>query len=343
MSKRSQARGRSGAQSRGPRNRSDEKHSRTARGLTVAAVLGLAVGAGLFALTRGDETAHATETADVAAAPRSVRHIHVKADQKQEQSAPAAKVREPLPQSTGPDDPPEVDRAALPRVLPAPSYHPRPEGEWDGMLVDTSIQPYCAGAASCGLGRACIENRCTVCSRDSDCARGEACVLDHCVEQAKVTCRSREDCRGDELCVLSGYSADPRGNRDMEATCMEPRGGEEPDPSLVFDPDEIAEGQVPIPPVVDIEAMREEIAEAKVPESFFETPEEEAPAEPEELPEELLPEAPSDLLEDLGRLEPTVDDQPDEPNVPEAETDPNQDQQPQQVDPSEPVEPAPGA
>ena len=101
------------------------------------------------------------------------------------------------------------------------------------------------------------------------------------VTGAKVACKSRLDCSGDELCMLSGYSDDARGNGDMEATCRAPHGGEEPDPSLVFDPDEIAEGQLPIPPAVDLEAMRDQIAEADIPESFFETPDEPLPAEPE--------------------------------------------------------------
>ncbi len=346
MSRRRQGPGQGGRRSRAPHRREAGKRSGT-RGLAVAAVLGLALGAGLFLLTRGEEAAKATETADVAPAPPSMRHIHVKAEpMEEEESAPAPRKREPLPPSTGPDDPPQVDRASLPRVLPAPAYKPRPPGEWDGMLVDTSIQPYCNGEASCGLGRACVDNRCVACAGDADCARGESCVLDHCVDRAKVACRTRLDCRGGELCMLSGYSDDARGNRDMEATCQEPRGGQEPDLALVFDPDEIAEGQLPVPPAVDVEVMREEIAEAElpqseIPESFFERPEEPLPAEPEEMPDELFPDAPSDLLHDMGELPPDVEDQPDEPVLPEAETDPGQ--QPLQTDPSQPLQPAPAA
>jgi hypothetical protein len=37
-----------------------------------------------------------------------------------------------------------------------------------------------------------------------------------------VECRSAADCEGDALCVLSGYTAAPRGNEEMHAFCDGP-------------------------------------------------------------------------------------------------------------------------
>ncbi len=114
-----------------------------------------------------------------------------------------------------------------PGVAPPPRYYPRDPNEWQGMLIDQSIQPECDVSAHCGLALACIHNRCGPCTSDSDCNSGEECVLDHCVIAANVVCRSRSDCPDGELCVLSGYSHDPRGNSDMRATCLAPTGGRE--------------------------------------------------------------------------------------------------------------------
>jgi len=52
-----------------------------------------------------------------------------------------------------------------------------------------------------------------------------ACVLDHCVVSARVTCRRNSDCRGGSTCLLSGYSADARGNTGMDSHCVSPQSG----------------------------------------------------------------------------------------------------------------------
>lgn len=116
---------------------------------------------------------------------------------------------------------------ATPGVRPAPQFHPRDDGEWQGMLVDLTSQAVCGAADGCGLAMACHDAVCGPCTQDSECASGEQCVLDHCVESRNVSCTTAWDCRADELCVLSGYSSDIRGNRDMLAFCQSSAGGEE--------------------------------------------------------------------------------------------------------------------
>jgi hypothetical protein len=111
-----------------------------------------------------------------------------------------------------------------------PLYHERPAGEWQGMPVNVTEQPACETAATCGLAMACNAGRCGPCSSDSACNVGETCVLDHCVRRELASCHARRDCAADEMCVLSGYSPDPRGNGEMKATCLAPRGGTEPPP-----------------------------------------------------------------------------------------------------------------
>lgn len=121
----------------------------------------------------------------------------------------------------------DTEAGAAHDAVPAgPVYHPRDEHEWQGMLVDLSMRAVCEGAGSCGLAAACIDGQCGPCDADAQCGEGEVCVLDHCVLSRNVRCRSRHDCSGDDArCVLSGYSSDPRGNGDMRAECVTPRGG----------------------------------------------------------------------------------------------------------------------
>lgn len=105
-------------------------------------------------------------------------------------------------------------------------YHPRDTSEWQGMRVNMSMRAFCRGAKSCGLAAACLDGQCGPCTSDGQCGDGERCVLDHCVLASNVHCRSHRDCSADgALCVLSGYSSDPRGNADMRADCLVPRGG----------------------------------------------------------------------------------------------------------------------
>lgn len=116
--------------------------------------------------------------------------------------------------------PSELDRALGP-----PRWHPRPDGEWDGMRVNLNVQPPCDGPDLCGLARACKGGRCGPCEVDVECASGESCVLDHCVRSANVSCRRRADCGPRSSCILSGYSAGVRGNEDMRAYCVAEASG----------------------------------------------------------------------------------------------------------------------
>jgi hypothetical protein len=108
------------------------------------------------------------------------------------------------------------------------------------MLVDLSMQQvYCEDSEQCGQGMACVgqDGGCGPCSGDSDCASGEVCVLDHCLLEQNVECRSYTDCPEGYQCILSGLSADPRGNGEMRAYCPTP------DTDVVEEPseEEIAE------------------------------------------------------------------------------------------------------
>lgn len=110
-------------------------------------------------------------------------------------------------------------------VMPPPKFHPRPKDEWQGMLIDMNLRPMCERTEQCGLGLVCREEHCLPCLRDGECEPNESCVLDHCVRTEFVGCHSRRDCDDEELCVLTGYSADPRGNEKMKSKCLSPFGG----------------------------------------------------------------------------------------------------------------------
>jgi hypothetical protein len=136
-------------------------------------------------------------------------------------------------------------RPELPSLAPAGAasmiadvLHPRPAGEWQGMLVDLSQRQYCEASSYCGFALACLDDRkCGPCRRDDQCAGGEVCVLDHCVAAANASCRSRADCDGagpGAVCVLSGLSGgDPRGNTGMRSFCRAPSGGTPQDDAVV--------------------------------------------------------------------------------------------------------------
>ena len=117
-----------------------------------------------------------------------------------------------------------VDPPAFP-IPPLPRYKQRAADEWQGMLVDLSTQPRCLDGAYCGLARACIDEVCTACEKDSDCGPGEGCVLDHCLLASRIMCRSTNDCPDRSTCILSGYSPDPRSNGGMDAVCVSPDEG----------------------------------------------------------------------------------------------------------------------
>lgn len=137
--------------------------------------------------------------------------------------------REVPPATEDAEPRPDREPAAAERANPdpAPRLHARDPDEWQGMRVALDRQVVCADPAGCGLALACHDGRCGPCRHDTDCADGEACVLDHCLREANVACRTRSDCgSADELCVLNGYTGgDPRGNTALRSFCLAPRGG----------------------------------------------------------------------------------------------------------------------
>lgn len=147
---------------------------------------------------------------------------------------------------------------AVPGIRPAPNYFPRPENEWQGMLVELSSQAVCGEVDSCGLAMACIDHQCGPCVADSECASGEMCVLDHCVEARNVECKTTSECRDGELCVLSGYSSDIRSNRDMVAFCQPDEGGDDSERELELEREresEMEEAEM-IPRPISIDDLR---------------------------------------------------------------------------------------
>jgi hypothetical protein len=142
-------------------------------------------------------------------------------------------------------------RGSAPPVptLPTVGADPRPPrraaDEWQGMPIDGEATALCDAVDACGLAMACIGGRCGACTDDDSCAAGEICALDHCVRAELASCRSRVDCGADARCVLSGTSADPRGNAAMTARCLPATGGVRDEPAPVG-PGEVA-APVPVP------------------------------------------------------------------------------------------------
>lgn len=108
------------------------------------------------------------------------------------------------------------DEASLDRY----PVHPREPAEWQGRLQELINEP-CNDDGYCGRGRACGADRtCGPCDSDTDCLKGEVCVLDHCLLQANVQCRGRRDCSDGRLCVLeNGSEIGPRGNEGVWSVC----------------------------------------------------------------------------------------------------------------------------
>jgi hypothetical protein len=106
------------------------------------------------------------------------------------------------------------------------------------MLINLAALPPCEQTSMCGLARACIDGVCNACRMDSDCEAEEACVLDHCLRRNLVSCRSRRNCHPGETCVLSGFSADLRGNREMYSKCIGNTGGAEKAKAPALAPDQ---------------------------------------------------------------------------------------------------------
>lgn len=144
-------------------------------------------------------------------------------DRRTRAEAPIRSHRAPAPPSLDTPAGPHDEAAAArptPGAGPAIAFAPRDAAEWQGMLVNTTFQASCDTSARCGLAMACsATGRCGPCTRDADCATGEACAMQHCVPAAAVACKSRVDCPAGELCMLTGYSEDPRGNGDLRAYC----------------------------------------------------------------------------------------------------------------------------
>ena len=170
------------------------------------------------------------------------------------------------PSSPSPSLPETATFAAAPETAvaaadpPGTDYAPRPADEWQGMRVDRATQARCGGADSCGLAMACLDGgRCGPCQADSQCAAGEACVLDHCVLAPRAACRSRTDCGSDELCVLTGYSADPRGNAAMAARCLPSSGGSDRSDEIDRPASEPA-GPMPVPAQDLLEQVEADVA-----------------------------------------------------------------------------------
>jgi hypothetical protein len=127
-----------------------------------------------------------------------------------------------------------VEHLPTPGRGPVPVYHPRDKDEWQGMLVNMSMRAMCEASEQCGLAAACINQLCSPCRTDGECAKGELCVLDHCLLAKNVSCRSRRDCSGEEVrCILSGYSSDPRNNAELLAACKEAAGGQAQPPDRI--------------------------------------------------------------------------------------------------------------
>ena len=148
-----------------------------------------------------------------------------------------------------------------------PIFYPRDPREWQGRLVDLSMQAICGDTGFCGRAMACLPaGKCGPCRLDRDCLTGERCVLDHCLKSAQVRCTRRANCkrpankldRNKDYCLIrnDGKSDDDaRGNSSLWAVCswsdegrhtVEPAAGLPKQEGMQFeenplDPDELLE------------------------------------------------------------------------------------------------------
>lgn len=143
---------------------------------------------------------------------------------------------------------PRVSRTWVPQAR-AVQFHPRAEGEWQGMLVDVAVRPPCESTQSCQVSLACVAGTCGPCGSDAGCAAGEGCVLDHCLLRSHTDCRSARDCPAGELCMIvsdgSDALRDVRGNLFLRSLCT--TNGRSPDSPQPLD-EEIEVYQAPDPP-----------------------------------------------------------------------------------------------
>lgn len=112
-------------------------------------------------------------------------------------------------------------------AIDPPVFAYRDPLEWQGALVNESLQIPCVGSQTCGLALACIEGICSPCRADSDCVSGERCAVQHCILSENHACTTRRDCGTNELCELSGLSPGPRGNASTTSYCSKGEGGTE--------------------------------------------------------------------------------------------------------------------
>jgi hypothetical protein len=111
--------------------------------------------------------------------------------------------------------------AELPSAT-APVRFERAADEWQGMLPEPGeVWPCPENASVCGMGRACVDRRCTPCVEDQECLGNELCVLGVCVLTDLAGCRSKEDCADAEVCMMSGFTPlDGRNNSDLQSKCV---------------------------------------------------------------------------------------------------------------------------
>lgn len=103
----------------------------------------------------------------------------------------------------------------------AAEFWPRPENEWQGMLVDMSRRPECGSTSMCAFGLVCqTDGRCGPCSTDAECLAEERCVLDHCLPRGNANCGTSAECGG--MCVIVGdWSPTARGTEQIRSICEE--------------------------------------------------------------------------------------------------------------------------
>jgi len=141
-----------------------------------------------------------------------------------------------------------------------PAYYQRDPQEWQGMRINMAYRVPCETTSTCGMGKSCQEGLCGPCQVDGDCLSGEACVLDHCVPNEGVACRRRADCAGsDELCMLSGYSADVRGNASMKASCVSTSSGAGRRPARPQPAAEEPAAEETAPPATELDLLFEDM------------------------------------------------------------------------------------
>jgi hypothetical protein len=99
---------------------------------------------------------------------------------------------------------------------------------------------HCEASTGCGLGKACVHQRCVDCATDEQCRRGETCAKGRCLPPENVSCRTDADCASTKgaTCVLTGSFVGWPGNRNLLTTCRTMTGSAWPPRSERPLPDE---------------------------------------------------------------------------------------------------------